>query len=125
MALSPAIWVDGEPADSLPLPDRGLDFGDGLFETLLLRRGQPLFDALHFERLQAGLRVLGFPDCLEQAKAQLSAVVGQLTEYPWAALRLTVTRGGAPRGYAPPGEVTPRIVISAAALTQDRSQFPG
>lgn len=124
MTHSPAIWVDGEPTCSLPLPDRGLDFGDGLFETLLLRRGQALYESLHFERLQAGLQVLGFPDCLEQARQQLSVASAQLAEHQWAALRLTVTRGAAPRGYAPPEEVTPRIVISAAALSQDRSQFP-
>lgn len=124
MALPQAIWVDGEPTNSLPLPDRGLDFGDGLFETLLLCRGQPLFESLHFERLQAGLRVLGFPDCMEQARQQLASASAQLTEHPWAALRLTVTRGAAPRGYAPPNDATPRIVIAAAALLQDRSQLP-
>jgi 4-amino-4-deoxychorismate lyase len=124
VALSAAIWVDGEPASSLPLPDRGLDFGDGLFETLLLRRGQPLFEALHFERLQAGLQTLGFPDCLQQARDQLALAAAQLAEHPWTALRLTVTRGEAPRGYAPPEAANPRIVMSAAALNHDRSLFP-
>lgn len=124
MARAAAIWVDGEPASSLPLPDRGLDFGDGLFETLLLRRGRPLFEDLHLERLQLGLGVLGFPDVLDSVRAQLATACTALSGHPWAALRLTVTRGPAPRGYAPPAEVHPRIVISAAALEQDRSRFP-
>ena len=31
------IWLDGTPTDVLPLPDRATDYGDGLFETLLMR----------------------------------------------------------------------------------------
>lgn len=125
MLVSPAIWVDGEQASALPLPDRGLDFGDGLFETLLLQSGKPLFVDLHLERLQAGLVTLGFPDCLELARQYLLDACAGLAHLEWAALRLTVTRGAAPRGYAPPGDATPRVVITAAPLSQDRSAMPG
>ena len=98
MIAPTGIWIDGEPATALPLPDRGLEFGDGLFETLLLRRGQLLFSELHLQRLQAGLQVLGFPDCLEQARRYLVQAAAQLDYHKWAALRLTLTRGSAPRG---------------------------
>lgn len=35
-------WVDGCPADALSLKDRGLAYGDGLFETIVVKAGQPL-----------------------------------------------------------------------------------
>lgn len=124
MAAFPAVWVDGEPARSLPLPDRGLDFGDGLFETLLLRFGRPVLLDFHLQRLGAGLDALAFPDCLERAAEALNIACAELVEIPWAAVRLTVTRGPAPRGYAPPDTVTPRIVVSASRLERDRSDFP-
>ena len=54
-----AIWLDGIPTTVLPLPDRGLDYGDGLFETLLLHDGKPLFTELHLERMAQGLWTLG------------------------------------------------------------------
>ncbi|MGB1140215.1 MAG: aminodeoxychorismate lyase [Halioglobus sp.] len=115
--------MNGERATSLPLPDRGLDFGDGLFETLLIDRGQALFSDLHFARLARGLAVLGFPDCLDDARAQLARAethaAGQ--GWPWAALRLTVTRGSAPRGYAPPDNCQPRIVVTLSPLERDCS----
>ncbi len=120
----PAIWVDGEPAQALPLPDRGLDFGDGLFETLLLNSGAPLFPDLHLERLALGLQRLGFPDCIGRCREALDAASGNLESWSWAALRLTVTRGSGPRGYAPPVDPQPRIVVTAAPLREDRREFP-
>jgi 4-amino-4-deoxychorismate lyase len=115
----PAIWIDGEPAEALPLPDRGLDFGDGLFETLLVWRGRPLFPELHLQRLGAGLQALSFPDCVDAVGRQLETVAAFVTDREWTALRLTVTRGAGPRGYTPPHEVRPRIIISASTLTHD------
>ena len=119
MPRSSAYWIDGERRDTFSLPDRGLDYGDGLFETLLLENGEALFPELHWQRLRRGLKVLDFPDCLEQVLSQVQATISELKgEQAWrrAALRVTVTRGAGPRGYAPPEESRPRIVISASAL---------
>ncbi len=35
-------WVDGQPAGYVSLKDRGLAYGDGLFETIAVKAGQPL-----------------------------------------------------------------------------------
>ena len=54
-------WLNGELLDSpaaLSIDDRAAQFGDGLFETILINRGQcPLIDA-HLQRLSAGLNKL-------------------------------------------------------------------
>lgn len=126
MSTGTAIWLDGAPASALPLPDRGLDFGDGLFETLLLRRGQVLFPELHFKRLERGLQVLGFPAaCLRSARDQLEAVATAIARlgWNWTALRLTMTRGAGPRGYAPPPQPLPRILLAAVELDRDCAQM--
>ena len=60
--MAPGLFIDGRAAASLPLPDRGLAYGDGLFETLLVRGRQPAWPALHGERLSAGLARLGIPE---------------------------------------------------------------
>ncbi len=113
-----AIWLDGAPATSLPLPDRGLEFGDGLFETLLVRGGRPLYPELHLARLQRGCTILGFPDCAPAARDQLLLAAAETgaRDWSWCALRITLTRGAGPRGYAPPADATPRTVISASSL---------
>jgi 4-amino-4-deoxychorismate lyase len=121
-----AIWLDGEPAAALPLPDRGLDLGDGLFETLLLRDGAALYADVHLRRLRRGLLALAFPDCGAAAAQQLHHVVSQIAGRGWcrAALRLTITRGSGPRGYAPPVDATPRIIIVATELESGEGSPP-
>jgi 4-amino-4-deoxychorismate lyase len=117
-----ATWVDGKRQRELPLPDRGLDYGDGLFETLLLENNQALFPELHWQRLQRGLRVLDFPDCMELVRSHCQSAIADLRQHEWrrAALRVTVTRGQGPRGYMPPRVPVPRVVISATALPEIR-----
>ena len=115
---SSATWVDGERQGGLPLPDRGLDYGDGLFETLLIEDGSALFAEMHWQRLQRGLDVLRFPDCLALVKSRFKQVVDELRTNAWrrSALRITVTRGAGPRGYTPPPMPTPRVIITATEL---------
>jgi 4-amino-4-deoxychorismate lyase len=116
-----AIWLDGTPTSVLPLPDRGLDYGDGLFETLLVHYGKPLFTELHLERMTHGLQALGLPDCLTAARQQLDCAAGFAAQeqWPWAVLRLSVIRGPGPRGYAPPVNARPRILIYMSCLDRD------
>jgi 4-amino-4-deoxychorismate lyase len=105
----------------MPLPDRGFDYGDGLFETLLLHYGRPLFTELHMERMAHGLRALALPDCLEAARQQMdrAARFAAQKNWPWSALRLSITRGSGPRGYAPAIASKPRIVIYVSCLDRD------
>ena len=118
MSGDSAIWIDGAPSRALPLPDRGLDFGDGLFETLLLRGGEPLYPKLHLARLQRGIRALAFPDSHEMVCKRLDAACAEIRArgWRWSALRLTLTRGAGPRGYAPPTAAVPRIIVAATDL---------
>jgi 4-amino-4-deoxychorismate lyase len=122
----PAIWLDGTPTSVLPLPDRGLDYGDGLFETLLVHRGKPLYTELHMGRMAHGLRVLALPDCLKAALQQLENAANtafSLYKWQWAALRLGVTRGPGQRGYAPLANALPRILIQIGCLDRDGGQM--
>jgi len=105
----------------MPLPDRGLEFGDGLFETLLVADGRALYPDLHLQRLERGLEILGFPRCLGQVESCLDVATSGIAQqhWSWASLRLTVSRGGGPRGYAPPASPRPRILAQASPLHRE------
>lgn len=114
-------WLDGVHTAALPLPDRGLDFGDGLFETLLLRQGRPLYLPLHLDRLHQGMQRLVFPPCLDRVQEHVEHAVDQVRKqnWHWGVLRVTVSRGSGPRGYAPPQPAKPRIILRAERLARD------
>ncbi|MFI6130906.1 aminotransferase class IV [Micromonospora sp. NPDC051141] len=98
----------GEPV--LRGDDRGVLHGDGLFETLHLRAGQPWLRDAHLARLRAGAAAIDLPlPPVEALVELLDAVrVGWPAETE-GALRLVCTRGpeddGPPTVYATLGEV--------------------
>lgn len=104
-------WVDGQPAESLPLEDRGLAYGDGLFETLAVRHGQPLQLERHLSRLAEGCRRLAIAVDLEQVREELELFSRQLGD---GVAKLILTRGDGLRGYAPPSLASSRRIIMGA-----------
>ncbi len=102
--------VNGVPAESLPLADRGLLYGDGLFETLAIRDRQALAWEQHMARLQQGCQRLGIPpvdpDLLSREAQSLCRQADR------AVLKIIITRGGGGRGYLPPAECRPRRILS-------------
>ena len=52
------ILVNGAVADSVAATDRGLAYGDGVFRTLLSRRGRPLAWTRHYRKLARDCAVL-------------------------------------------------------------------
>jgi 4-amino-4-deoxychorismate lyase len=120
MSGQSAFWLDGTLTAALPLPDRGLDFGDGVFETLLLQGGEPLFLEQHLQRLLLGLQALGLPDCriaVLQQLEQVSRAIGN--DSPWSALRVSVIRAPGQRGYAPTINLQPRVLITVTPIDRD------
>ena len=112
--ITPAeVLVDGLPADARWPMDRGLLYGDGLFETMLARRGVIRFGADHAARLAEGCRRLGIKADLPRIWADARAAA---TRHVDATLRLQVTRGAAEaRGYTPTGREQPRAILAIFA----------
>ena len=89
--------------------DRGLHYGDGLFETISCAHGRPRWLERHLERLRSGCERLQIrmPDAT-QLRAQLAALAAGEAR---CLLKLIVTRGVATaRGYRPSGEEIPTVL---------------
>lgn len=106
-------WVDGRPATDLPLGDRGLAYGDGLFETIAVRGGRSLLLPRHLARLGEGLRRLSIKLDLAVLEAELQAFFSELGE---GVAKLMITRGDGLRGYAPPQSSAPRRILLGSPL---------
>lgn len=93
--------------------DRSFLYGDGLFETMVVWKGQPFRWAMHWERLRRGLAVLQIPlpFTQEEVMAQVEQVV-EANPARYAVLRLQVSRGTGERGYSPPSPARPVWVLS-------------
>jgi 4-amino-4-deoxychorismate lyase len=101
-------WVDGQPADALSLKDRGLAYGDGLFETIAVRGGQPLLLDRHLARLADGCSRLAINADHELIRSELLAYARALGE---GVLKLIITRGDGLRGYAPDPSAQARRIL--------------
>jgi 4-amino-4-deoxychorismate lyase len=95
----------GNEAGGWPLEDRGVAYGDGLFETVLVRDGTALLWEAHLARLSRGCRALGLP---MPERDHLDSLPGQTGEGLWV-LKLILTRGSGGRGYLPPEQPVPRL----------------
>lgn len=106
-----SVWIDGRPAASLPVTDRGLAYGDGLFETIAVRHGRMALLQRHLQRLGDGARRLGLPLDLELVRAELLTFAGELRH---GVAKLIVTRGDGQRGYAAPVDARCRRILSGS-----------
>ncbi|MCC1497704.1 aminodeoxychorismate lyase [Alcanivorax sp. 1008] len=87
--------------------DRGLAYGDGLFETVRMASGQMPLWPRHRERLASGAARLGIPlptELLEEQIALQCALGGD------AVVKITLTRGVGGRGYSAPAEPSPTLL---------------
>jgi 4-amino-4-deoxychorismate lyase len=101
--------INGIAADSVNIQDRGLHYGDGLFETIAIRNGQPLLWDQHMQRLCHGCERLRLPvpdvNLLRQEAESLCTGVTR------AVLKILLTRGSGGRGYKAPVQPKPTRVV--------------
>jgi 4-amino-4-deoxychorismate lyase len=113
--MSSRLSVDFVGTDRLDAADRGLMYGDGLFETLRVVGGAVPLWQRHTERLRTSAARLGLPvPDIEAMLAEVRRLAGGLDD---AVARITYTAGAGERGYARPGTVRPVTVIGVAPLS--------
>jgi 4-amino-4-deoxychorismate lyase len=95
------IWINGRSGGRIDARDRGLQYGDGLFETMRVRRRGVRLLEYHLQRLLAGCERLGIvPPGEAVLRRELTAAAALRRE---GVLKLMVTRGPGERGYRPTG----------------------
>jgi 4-amino-4-deoxychorismate lyase len=109
-----STWINGRKGTRIDHRDRGLQYGDGVFETMRVRGGEVRLLQYHLERLYAGC------DRLEISGPTMRVLRGELTAAARlrrdAVLKLIVTRGPGSRGYRPSGTERSTRILSLHAL---------
>lgn len=112
--MNAVVWADGAlrgPGEPIVLAsDHGLTVGDGVFETLGLRGGQPFALTRHLMRLQYSAERLGLPALdLQYIRRGVSEVIAAKPQEV-VRVRITVTSGSGPMGTAR-GDGKPTVIV--------------
>ena len=90
------MLVNGQIADSISIEDRGLLYGDGVFETILCEQGQAVLFDQHVQRLHKGCERL---QLTRQDEATLQSEIMDVAQGEDCVIKIVVTRGVRTRGY--------------------------
>lgn len=104
------MLIDGQPGEHVAAADRGLLYGDGLFETIRFEGDAAPLWPHHMQRLALGCERLRLPapDAALLWREAQAVVQGRA-----AVVRITLTRGVGARGYAMPAVPQPTRIVAA------------
>lgn len=112
--MTTRIFIGDTAVDAVPSNDRGLAYGDGVFESMRVHAGTLPLWTRHRERLHAGAARLGLGlPLIEVIEAHISEAIAGIDA---GVLKLLVTRGSGGRGYAPPTVPVPTWMLALHPL---------
>lgn len=121
------IYLNGSylPAEKafISIQDRGYLLGDGLFETLRCYDKKPFALPDHWQRLQYGAEFLQIPIPISYWELQntITELLKGFKLDQSIGIRITLSRGTAPRGLCPPPSPTPCLLIEPFIIDVKKS----
>ena len=115
------ILVNGVRSDSVAVTDRGLTYGDGIFRTLVSKKGQPRWWPWHYRKLEHDCAALAIPCPAAAVLAQEMALAASRSGDE--IVKIIVTRGSGTRGYAPPQPPSPTRIVMTATPPEYPEEF--
>ena len=117
------MWVidRGKKLGEVEAWDRGAQFGDGLFETILILNGEPQNFLHHLNRLEKSLTKLAFKNFPENFGSLIIERLNELiieSKTQSGILKIMVSRGDSSRGYAVAKDLKPNITFLYSAITE-------
>ncbi|MGB3635558.1 MAG: aminotransferase class IV [Rubrobacteraceae bacterium] len=118
------VYLNGSylPADEalVPVTDRGLAYGDGVFTTVRVSNGGPRFLEWHLERLLRDAAALYMePPPVEELVDACQHLPHRL-EMEEGVVKITVTRGVGGRGPSTRNVVDSTVIVAASGLPEPR-----
>lgn len=107
--------INGSATRTLASSDRGFSYGQGVYTTIRAAGGRLQLWERHLARLEAGCQRLGFP--ITNLAKLLKNEIGVLPKTDLV-VKITLTAGVGPRGYATPTEIRPTRIIQIDSFPQ-------
>ncbi|HLF09724.1 MAG TPA: aminodeoxychorismate lyase [Gammaproteobacteria bacterium] len=107
------LWLVNGQTTGLDPADRGLAYGDGLFETMAAANGRIRWLDYHLQRLEHGCRRLSIPPLDSQEIRR--EIINHCPRDGRCVVKLIVTRGSGARGYPPPVSAQPTRILSISS----------
>ncbi len=102
--------VNGIVSEEIAVSDRGLQYGDGVFETIAVIEGQCEHWVEHMERLSAGCKQIKLPSPdVQKLLVEAQQIIDGKQQ---AILKIIITRGSGGRGYLAPDLVSPTRILT-------------
>ena len=110
----------------VPMGDRALYFGDGIYEATCVANRVPFALEEHLDRMYNSMRLLEIPFKMEreQVRRELQSVIDAAEDAPIHFLYGQVTRGNGPRNHVFPEGVEPSLMIFVKPHTMKPMDVP-
>jgi len=112
------VLINGQAAEEVAGDDRGLHYGDGLFETVAVTQGRPCLWLEHMRRMASGCRRLGLP--IPDSAQLWEETRREIPQGGTGVLKILITRGRGRRGYAPPPDPLPTRIVQFSSRLEIR-----
>ena len=104
----PEVIINGQRDSQISSFDRGLAYGDGVFETIAVKQGKLIFWDDHLNRLIHGCDVLGIGGL--DYNLLKSEVLSTISAKEDCVIKIIIARGVGGRGYKPEKNTHTRII---------------
>ena len=94
---------------AISVNDRAFNYGDGLFETILVKEGNPLFLDDHISRLYKGCKILQIP--IPSKKLIKDSVIKSIGRSKNCLVKVLYSRGISEHGYNYNKNIEPNLYI--------------
>lgn len=118
--------LNGIATDYLNINDRAVQYGDGVFETILCNKNKLYYWEKHYQRLQLSATKLNIP-CPEESlllndMTQLLSGAENVAADSYA-IKIILTRGAGERGYKYTKNLSPNRIVSLSTIESKYSSL--
>jgi len=112
------MLVNSTPQQHISLDERALLYGDGVFETIRLFEGKPVFLEKHLQRLALACESLDINCDFKKINKDIQLLSKEFDNF--GVLKLVISRGKGGRGYRADTELESTRILTLHSFTNAR-----